>query len=198
MSALGDTAPKILQQNLPNDGVALYGSQARFRLRVYTSGGMTPNGVSALLPTDYARYFAVNAVTASGRTVRLTRAGQTYYIDGHPLRVVGLADLGRKENTYNDCYTEDGDNYIDIILDGSVAAARRITTVQIPSTGRYLPLYNPGGPGNNPAPGVRYSAPSPPITEPVTIALRNPLTVTYIHCPHQPPRWSLPARCVNP
>ena len=198
MSALGDTAPKILQQNLPNDGVALYGSRARFRLRVYTSGGMTPNGVSALLPTDYDRYFAVNAVTASGRTVRLTRAGQTYYIDGHPLRVVGLADLGRKENSYNDCYTEDGDNYIDIILDGSAAAARRITTVQIPSAGRYLPLYNPGGPGNNPAPGVRYSAPSPPITEPVTIALRNPLTVTYIHCPHQPPRWSLPARCVNP
>jgi hypothetical protein len=135
MSALGDTAPKILQQNLPNDGVALYGSRAKFRLRVYTSGGMTPNGVSALLPTDYDRYFAVNAVTASGRTVRLTRSGKT---------------------------------------------------------------YNPGGPGNNPAPGVHYSAPSPPITEPVTIALRNPLTVTYIHCPHQPPRWSLPARCVNP
>jgi hypothetical protein len=89
------------------------------------------------------------------------------------------------------------DNYI--IPDGSAAAAvRRIRSVQIPSTGRHLPLYNPGGPGNNPAPGVHYSAPSPPITEPVTITLANPLTVTYIHCPHQPPRWSLPAKCVNP
>ncbi len=159
---------------------------------------MTPNGVSALLPTDYDKYFVVNAVTASGRTVRLTRSGKTYYIDGHPLRVVGLADLGKKAKSYNDCYTEDNDNYIDIVLDGSVAAARRITTVQIPSTGRYLPIYNPGGPGNDPAPGVHYSAPSPPITQPVMIALRNPLTVTYVRCPGQPPRWSLPAKCVNP
>jgi hypothetical protein len=197
MSTLGDTAPKILRQNLPNDGVSLYGSRARFRLRVYTTGGMTPNGVSALRPTDYDRYFVVDAVTASGRTVRLTRAGRTYWIDGHPLRVVGLADLGRKEKTYDDCYTEDADNYIDIVLDGSPAAARRITTVQIPSVGRYHPLYNPGGPGNNPAPGVRYSAPSPPISQAVTIALANPRTITYIHCPHQPPRWSLPAKCIT-
>ncbi len=197
MSTFGDTAPKILRQNLPNDGVSLYGSRARFRLRVYTSGGMTPDGVRALRPTDYDRYFAIDAVTSSGATIRLTRSGRTYRIDGHPLRVVGLADLGRKEKTYNDCYTEDNDNYIDIILDGSPAAARRITTVQIPSTGRYHPLYNPGGPGNNPAPGVHYSAPSPPISQPVTIALANPQTVTYIRCPHQRPRWRLPAKCVT-
>jgi hypothetical protein len=102
-----------------------------------------------------------------------------------------------ERKTYNDSYTEDDDNYIDIILDGSLAAARRITTVQIPSAGRYHPLYNPGGPGNNPAPGVRYSAPSPPISQPVTIALANPQTITYIHCPHQPPRWRLPSKCIT-
>jgi hypothetical protein len=186
MSALGDTGPRIFRQNLPNDGVALYGRQAKFRLRVYTSGGMTPNGVSPLLPTDYDRFFRVDAVTTSGKTVQLTRSGKNYTIDGHTLRVVGLADLGRKKSHYDDCYTEDGDNYIDIILDGSEAAARRITTVEIPSTGRYAPLYNPGGPGNNPAPGVRYSAPSPPISQHVTIALDNPMTVTYIRCPRKP------------
>ena len=182
MSTVGDTGPRIFQTNLPNNGVALYGKRAKFRLRLYTTGGMTPNGVSALLPTDYDKFFRVDAVTRSGQTVRLTRAGQTYFIDGHPLRVVGLADLGRKESHYDDCYTEDGDNYIDIILDGSEAAARRITTVEIPSTGRYAPLYNPGGPGNDPAPGVRYSAPSPPISEPVIMALNNPMTVTYRPC----------------
>ncbi len=180
MSTVGDTGPRIFRQDLPNDGVSLYGRQAKFRLRVYTSGGMTPNGVSALLPTDYDQYFRVDAVTSSGKTVRLTRAGKTYFIDGHPLRVVGLADLGRKETRYDDCYSEDGDNYIDIVLDGSEAAARRITTVEIPSTGRYKPLYNPGGPGNNPAPNVRYSAPSPPISQPVIMALNNPMTVTYV------------------
>ena len=187
MSTAGDTGPKIFQQNLPNDGVSLYGRRARFRLRVYTSGGMTPNGVSALLPTDYNRFFRVDAVTSSGKTIRLTRSGRTYTIDGHPLRVVGLADLGRKQARYGDCYTSDNDNYIDIILNGSLAAARRITTVEIPSTGQYAPLYNPGGPGSNPAPGVRYSAPSPPISQHVTIALRNPMTVTYRRHPHQPP-----------
>lgn len=185
MSTVGDTGPRIFQQNLPNNGVALYGRQAKFRLRVYTTGGMKPNGVSALLPTDYDRFFRIDAVTTSGRTVQLTRSGKNYTIDGHTLRVVGLADLGRKEAHYDDCYNEDGDNYIDIILDGSEAAARRVTTVEIPSTGRYAPLYNPGGPGNNPAPGVRYSAPSPPISQHVTIALGNPMTVTYIRCPHK-------------
>jgi hypothetical protein len=192
MSVAGDTGPLLYRQNLPNNGVALYGARAKFRLRVYTSGGMTPNGVSALLPTDYDRYFVVSARTRSGRIVRLTRAGRTYFIDGQPLRVVGLADLGRKEPAYGPCYTSDNDNYIDIVLDGSAAAARRITTVQIPSTGRYGPLYNPGGPGNDPAPGVRYSAGSPPITEPVTIALRNPLTVTYVKCPDGRIYTSLP------
>jgi hypothetical protein len=39
---------------------------------------MTPNGVSALLPTDFDRYFVINAVTTAGRTVRLARSGRTY------------------------------------------------------------------------------------------------------------------------
>ncbi|HUJ07313.1 MAG TPA: hypothetical protein VLX31_14485 [Streptosporangiaceae bacterium] len=179
MSAAGSGGPRIFRQNLPNSGVSLYGRQARFRLRLYTSGGMTPNGVSPLLPTDYDRYFQVDAVTSSGRAVRLMKAGRTYLIDGHPLRIVGLANLGRRQARYDACYGEVRNNYIDIILDGSPAAARRITTVRIPSAGRYRPLYNPGGPGTKPAPGVRYSAPSPPITQHVIIALKNPMTVTY-------------------
>jgi hypothetical protein len=179
MSAVGNTGPKIFRQNLPNSGVSLYGRQAKFRLRMYTSGGMTPDGVTPLLPTQYDRFFRVDAVTKSGQTVRLTKAGKTYYIDGQPLRVVGLANLGRKQSSYDACYTEVRNNYIDIVLDGSAAAARRITTVEIPSTGRYHPLYNPGGPGNDPAPGVHYTAGSPPISEHVMIALDNPLTVTY-------------------
>jgi hypothetical protein len=141
---------------------------------------MTPNGVTPLLPTEYHQYFRIDAVTSSGKRVQLTRAGKTYFIDGHPLRVVGLANLGRKEASYNACYTEVRNNYIDIVLDGSEAAARRITAVEIPSTGRYKPLYNPGGPGNDPAPGVTYSAPSPPIYEHVIMALNNPMTVTYV------------------
>src|SRR6185312_12548509 len=77
MSAVGNTGPPIFRQNLPNSGASLYGRQARFRLRMYTSGGMTPDGVTPLLPTQYGQYFRVDAVTSAGKTVRLTKAGQT-------------------------------------------------------------------------------------------------------------------------
>ncbi len=68
------------------------------------------------------------------------------------------------------------------MLDGSEAAAR-ITTVEIPSTGRYKPLYNPGGPGNDPAPGMLYSAPGP-VYEHVIMAPNNPMTVTCVRSGH--------------
>lgn len=179
MSTEGDAAPVAFSQNLPNDGVALYGDQAQFRLRTYTSGGMTADGVRGLWPTDYRRFFRLQAKSDRGQAVALTEVGKDYLVDGGRVRVVGLADLGKRQDSYDDCYVEDKDNYIDIILAGDAAAVAKITTVEIPSTGEYDPVYNPGGPGNDPAPGVRYSAPSPPIAQPVTIALDDPMTVTY-------------------
>ncbi len=179
MSTEGDAAPEAFSQNLPNDGVALYGDQAQFRLRTYTSGGMTADGVRGLWPTDYRRFFRLQAKSDSGQTVALTEVGKDYLVDGGRVRVVGLADLGKKQDSYDDCYVEDKDNYIDIILAGDAAAVAKITTVEMPSAGEYDPVYNPGGPGNDPAPGVRYSAPSPPIAQPVTVALDDPLTVSY-------------------
>jgi hypothetical protein len=50
----------------------------------------------------------------------------------------------------------------------------------LPGTGKYDPMYNPGGPGTTPTPGVRYTAPSPPINQPVTIDLKNRMNVTYL------------------
>jgi len=54
-----------------------------------------------------------------------------------------------------------------------------ITHVDIPSTGDYLPLYNPGGPGNDPTPDIRYTAGTPPISQPVWVTLEDPMTVSY-------------------
>jgi hypothetical protein len=179
MSTEGDAAPDAFSQNLPNDGVALYGDQAQFRLRTYTSGGMTADGVRGLWPTDYRRFFRLQAKSDTGQTIALTEVGKDYLVDGGRVRVVGLADLGKKQDSYDDCYVEDKDNYIDIVLAGDEAAVAKITTVEMPSTGAYDPVYNPGGPGNDPAPGVRYSAASPPISQPVTVALEDPLTVAY-------------------
>ena len=100
------------------------------------------------------------------------------------LRVVGLSDLGEAEDPedgvyYDDCYQEDRDNYIDIILAGDETAARSVTFVEIPSLeGGYRAFYNPGGPGPKPFQDVRYTAPGPPDLEPVVIALDDPMRVS--------------------
>ena len=179
-SSEGDTGPKIFQAGLlPNDGEALYGDRAQYRLRVFTSGGMTPDGVTGMKPTEFSRFFRIVATTTSGEAIEVTNTGEDYVIDGAVLRVEGLADLGIRQDTYDDCYRDDKDNQIDIILSGDESAMRAVSRVQMPSTGEYDPVYNPGGPGNAPWPGVRYSAPSPPIDIEVLQALDDPMTVTY-------------------
>ena len=180
MSTLGEGAPFPFNGTEPNDGVALYGQDAQYRLRLYTSGGFSPDGVRGVFPTEFSRYFRLHA-KSKGKTVLLTETGVDYTIQGGKVRIVGLADLGRLASVYDDCYTEDQDNYIDIILAGDEAAVRRITHVEIPAVGDYQPFYNPGGPGNNPTPGVRYTAPCKPQVQKVMNALDDPMTVTFIH-----------------
>ena len=180
MNTEGEGGPSFFANGLlPNDGTALYGERAQYRLRVFTSGGMTADGVRGLHPDEYESFFRVNAKAAGGGTVALTSAGEDYAVAGGDLRVEGLADLGLKQDSYNDCYREDKDNQIDIILSGDLDAARSVTSVEIPGTDGYGPLYNPGGPGSNPVPGFLYSSASPPIDQPVMMALDNPMTVTY-------------------
>jgi hypothetical protein len=179
MSTLGESAPAIFSGTLPNDGVALYGPAARYRLRMMTTGGFSPDGVRAIYPTEFSRYFRLQARGSNGNTILITQTGVDYFIDGHRLRVLGLADLGLKQDTYEDGYQVDNDNYIDIVMDGDIGAMRRITYLEIPAVAPYSPLYNPGGPGNDPTPGVVYSQPSPALTIPVRIALDNPMTVFY-------------------
>ena len=71
---------------------------------------------------------------------------------------------------------------------GDVEAMRKISSVRVPSqqpavertADGYWQFYNPGGPGNNPTEGISYSQGSPDHTVPVTIAIDDPMTVTYI------------------
>jgi poly(3-hydroxybutyrate) depolymerase len=165
-----------------NDASVLY-DEGDFQLRMLTSGGYSPDGVSGVRPDEFERYFRVHATGTDGNTVIIDRVGQEYQLQGGRLRVVGLADLGQPEGGdvfYDDCYDEDYDNYIDIVLVGDEAAARSITYVEVPSlAGGYSPLYNPGGPGRTPFEDVAYSSPGPADLEPVTIALDDPMRVTY-------------------
>jgi len=134
-----------------------------------------------VLPTEFSRYFRLRAETGDGGEVWIESTGE-HTIDGYRLEVVGLADLGLPAGNgieYDDCYAEDHDNQIDIVLAGDEEAMRMITHVEIPATGDYDPLYNPGGPGNAPTPDVRYSMPSPRTFQEVTMAIDDPMTVSY-------------------
>jgi hypothetical protein len=101
----------------PNDEFALYGG-GDFRLRMLTSGGFTPTGITGLTPDAYERHFRVHATAEDGSTVLLSKIGVDYQVAGGTLRVLGLADLGQPLGdgvVYDDCYAEDVDNQIDII-----------------------------------------------------------------------------------
>jgi hypothetical protein len=167
---------------LPNDEFALFGG-GDFRIRVLTTGGFSPDGVTSVHPAMYEDFFRLHAMGKDGSTVFLDEVEIDYDVAGGTLRVVGLSDLGQREDpsngvTYDGCYAEDRDNDVDIILVGDEAAARNVTFVEIPSLeGGYRPFHNPGGPGPEPFEGVRYTAPGPRDLEPVIIALDDPMRV---------------------
>ena len=178
MSTRGENNPP-LQPALPNDGLTLYGDAAEYRLRVLTTGGISPDGVLGILPTEFARYFRISFLDSSGTTRFLSEAGNPVETGFGTLEVVGLADLGNPMDPLDECYVPDNDNQLDFILRGDEAAMRRILSVEAPGEGGWDPLFNPGGPGNAPTPGVTYSAPSPWIRQPVTIALDDPMVVDW-------------------
>lgn len=76
-----------------------------------TTGGYSPDGVSALKPDDYENFFRVHVTGADAETVLLEEVGVDYEVTGGMLRVVGLSDLRLAENPdesiyYDDCYIE--------------------------------------------------------------------------------------------
>lgn len=179
MSTEGEDAPAPFNSQIPNDGVALYGSAAGYRLRVLTTGGFSPDGVRSVYPTDFETFFRLQAIDAAGDVHWIEKAGVTYTIDGGSLTVLGLADLGLAQSSYDEGYIEDHDNQIDIVLSGDEVAMRAIRMVEIPASGKHSPFYNPGGPGNDPDPDTVYSQPGPQTQQSVTMALDDPMTVTY-------------------
>jgi hypothetical protein len=183
--APGEGGVLLLERSgtLPNDEFALYG-EGDFRLRVLTSGGFSPNGISGLRPNMFEDFFRLHVKGPDGETLIMEKVNTDYKVAGGTLRILGLSDLGQAEDPekgiyYDDCYQEDRDNYIDIILVGDETAARNIMFVEIPSLeGNYNAFYNPGGPGPTPFDGITYTAPGPPDMEPVVIALDDPMRVS--------------------
>lgn len=173
-----------------NDASVMY-DEGDFMLRMLTTGGFSPDGVSGVKPNEFERFFRIHAIGEGGSVVIIDKVNEEFQVAGGTLRVVGLSDLGQPEGgevQFDACYDEDLDNYIDIILVGDEDAARSITHLEIPSLEEgYDAFYNPGGPGRTPFDGVMYSQPGPRDLEPVIMALDDPMRVTY-----------LPSQNVNP
>lgn len=152
LSNLGEGGPigvSIASQN--NSGLDLYGSAAQYRLRLYTSAGFSPDGIASLLPSEFSRYFILEATAADGSTITIDTANTSVQIgDFGSITVLGLADLAQAGTTENAAYVEDHDNYYDIILAGDAAAIARLSRVRMPSSEGDQAVYNPGGPGNDP------------------------------------------------
>ena len=169
--------------SMPNDERTLFGDKGNLRLRMLTTGGFSPDGIRGVLPTDFEKFFRIHATGPDGADVLIDKVGVPVDVAGGSLTVVGVSDLGKPASTdaqvfYDDCYADDRDNYLDVIISGDDAAARSITTLEIPGLdGGYSAFYNPGGPGQTPTPGVRYTAPGPATVQPVIIALDNPMRV---------------------
>jgi len=182
-SALGEGGPQSQPNSAANSGEDLYGAQAEYRLRIYTSAGFSPDGVASIRPGDYGRFFLLTATDRSGQAIELSQAGTPYAIDGYgTVRIVGLADTGLRQDGYDDAYVEDHDNQYDIILAGDLAAMARIAEVRLPSSGAYAAVYNPGGPGNQPAnnpPGAVFTVPSQDHAVPVANDMAAASFVSY-------------------
>lgn len=185
-SSDGQYGPTAFNTFVPNGGTALYGSDAQYRIRLFTTEGFSTDGVASFYPTDYSAYFRVKVV-ADDKITYLYNDNVEYNIPGYgTIEVVGLANLGKAGTPINDAYTSRPNNYVDIILKGDEAAMRKITAVETPASGinpvtnqSYLPIWNSGGPGNNPTPGIFYTQPGPAQITPVTVALDDPLQVNY-------------------
>ena len=180
---LGEGSPLWCMQSIANSGSDLYGDDARFRIRIYTSAGFSPDGISSLFPTDYTKYFYLTAIDKNGKMVNITQTGVPYQVKGYgKITVVGLADCGAAQSSYNLAYVEDHDNQYDIILKGSPKAMAQIRYLTMPSSGDYSPVYNPGGPGNAPDtnPPVPFTVPSSYQEVEVTNDMDTLSYVTYV------------------
>lgn len=174
----GDTIPVVFSH-------PVLGSSIRpdaFEILLNTGEWVTPLTAS-LLPTEFSRYFRVEAVDALGETVWIDEAGVAYDIAGHgTVRVLGIADTGPRQERYDDAYVEDHDNQYDIILAGDRSAVEQLVRVHMPAEGPYSAVYNPGGPGNAPEsnPDVPFTVPSSPQSIGISNLIGQDPYVTYV------------------
>ena len=147
-----------------NDLLDLY-PNAQFAITVLSNWGMTKDGLTAFTPSDYNRLFQVSVELNNGTTVVLAQSGIEYDVDNYTIEVIGLAELGVRQDSYDECYGEDRDNFYIIALNGDIEAMEKIKSVILPASGTnpetgedYYSVYSPGGPGLYPNSTIIYAA----------------------------------------
>jgi len=165
LSLAGDYAPDGFDNAVKNHGVEYYGNNKKFyRLRLFTSGGFSPDGVSGFLPDQFSQYFQINAKKADGSLQKISSANKRYEVNGGTVKVLGIADLGQGKDVDSDyLYSEDHDNQFDIIIKASsrkAAASLKNVILPDPRLGTHSPIYNPGGPGSSSDRSTTFTEPN--------------------------------------
>ena len=156
---------------------------AIFACACWTSGGFTPTGITGLTPDAYERHFRIHATAEDGSTVLLSEIGVDYEVAGARCESLDSLILVSHLAMVLSTTTATPRTLITRLISSwkaTMPAISSITHVEVPSSGEYQPLYNPGGPGPEPFPDVRYTEPSPHDLEPVIIALDDPLRVSNV------------------
>jgi len=168
-----------------NSPLLLYDNNAEYRIRIFTKGGYSPNGITSMLPDSYEKYFYLqykNPIT--GEITDLKKSNHKYLFNNETtyVEIIGLADLGAKQLSYNQTYIEDHDNQIDIVLKGDKSVVENIISLVVPSDGNeYTKFYNPGGPGPTPIENIKYTLPSEYQKIDIINNLENPNCVSWIN-----------------
>ena len=165
LSLAGDYAPDGFDNAVKNHGVEYYGNNKKFyRLRLFTSGGFSPDGVSGFLPDQFSQYFQINAKKADGSLQKISSANKRFEVNGGTVKVLGIADLGQGKDVESDyLYSEDHDNQFDIIIKASsrkAAASLKNVILPDPRLGTHSPIYNPGGPGSSSDRSTTFTEPN--------------------------------------
>jgi hypothetical protein len=182
---LGDIGCGINQIEEKNSPYELYGNDAEYRIRIFTKGGYSPNGITSMFPDSYENYFYLqhkNPITDEITELKKSNFKYLFNNGTKYVEIIGLADLGIKQPQYNQKYIEDHDNQIDIVLKGNKSVIKNIINLVIPSNGKeYTKFYNPGGPGPTPFENITYTIPSEYQIIDIINNLENPNTVSWIN-----------------
>ena len=184
LSLAGDYAPDGFDSAVKNHGVEYYGkSKKLYRLRLFTSGGFSPDGVSGFLPDQFSKYFKIKATKSDGTSFEISTSNKKYKVSGGSVKILGIADLGQGESVENEfTYLEDHDNQFDVIIKASnqkAASSLKKVILPDPRLGTHSPIYNPGGPGSSSEATAAFTEPNGGQAIQIENAIKSPNTVSW-------------------